>query len=433
MEEEAEHCHKQANATIGELEREIDKSHRLICGEQGAEGGVVGASGGLAGSNKRGGVTKDRLYDLRYRPAIHPPNRYGQCPILIRGSQGHYTPWQTLDLAGLISRLPDIHEGAGKWIKAFEEETVGKMLALGDIKAVWAQSLGVSTMENILRNSGNTWMANPMADGTELNAYRAELWMALRGEYPTKIDPKSLKGEPLAETENAAGYINKQLKRWKQETEEEAESSPVLMTLFRNAVIEALPTPVQSRLEDVVGLTSMPHRQFRDHVVHAIEKYRKDEEKIKEQERNLQRKLTQLQLTDLQNKSKIKTQAPMVNDTTNHAMPIAPDAQPSPVQPPAVVNVYSQQPNPQQRNGAMRPPFTRPRWEGQRGPPSFQNGQRRPPQRECWGCGDTGHFRANCPRPQPGTEWREGGRGSQSMQRGGRGPVNPWAGPKYGY
>jgi len=114
---------------------------------------------------------------------------------LIRGPQGPDTPWQTLDLAGLISRLPDIHEGAGKWIKAFEEETVSKMLALGDIKAVCAQSLGVSTM-------GNIWMADPMADGTELNAYRAGLWAALRVESPTKIDPKALKGEPLAETEN---------------------------------------------------------------------------------------------------------------------------------------------------------------------------------------------------------------------------------------
>ncbi len=36
----------------------------------------------------------------------------------------------------------DIHEGAGKWIKVFEEETMGKLLAVGDIKALLAKIMG---------------------------------------------------------------------------------------------------------------------------------------------------------------------------------------------------------------------------------------------------------------------------------------------------
>ena len=98
-------------------------------------------------------TSKDKSYDLRYRPNIHPPDRYtdpGQYPILIKGTQGHYVPWQTLGLAGLIARLP---EGASKWIRAFEEETVGKLLAVGDIKAVWARCFGAPSMEDILRHS----------------------------------------------------------------------------------------------------------------------------------------------------------------------------------------------------------------------------------------------------------------------------------------
>lgn len=37
--------------------------------------------------------------------------------ILIKGTQGNNIPWQTSDFEGLISRLPDINEGVGKWIK----------------------------------------------------------------------------------------------------------------------------------------------------------------------------------------------------------------------------------------------------------------------------------------------------------------------------
>ena len=89
-----------------------------------------------------GSTSKVKGYDLRYRPNIYPLDRYtdpGQYP---KGTQGHYVPWQTLDLAGLVARFPDVHEGAIKWIRAFEEETVGMLLAVGDIKALWAQCFG---------------------------------------------------------------------------------------------------------------------------------------------------------------------------------------------------------------------------------------------------------------------------------------------------
>ena len=40
----------------------------------------------------------------------------------------------------------------------FEEETVGKLLAVGDIKAVWARCFGAPSMEDILRHNKNDWM-----------------------------------------------------------------------------------------------------------------------------------------------------------------------------------------------------------------------------------------------------------------------------------
>ncbi len=119
---------------IQELEEQIDQYHKDT-----AHGGESWDSSG-DGFN-RGPVMSQPVKDssqrgkepsLRYRPNIHPPNRYnpGQYPILIKGTQGYYVTWQTLDLVGLVARLPDIHEGAGKWIRAFEEETVGNLLTL---------------------------------------------------------------------------------------------------------------------------------------------------------------------------------------------------------------------------------------------------------------------------------------------------------------
>lgn len=61
--------------------------------------------------------TRETEYMTRYRPSIHPPSDPGQYPILIKAIQGHYVPRQTLDLAGLVAGLPDIHEGENMWIR----------------------------------------------------------------------------------------------------------------------------------------------------------------------------------------------------------------------------------------------------------------------------------------------------------------------------
>ncbi len=222
---------------------------------------------------------EERWSQGREKGTLRPEAK--QLPVLIKGTQGQYVPWATQDLEGLIARLPDVHEGAGKWIKTFEEETMGKLLAVGDIKALLARILGGTKMEEILQASDLERAADSCyMDGTVFDAYCPAVWQTLRAEYPTRVDPKALKGDQLGETENPNTYIQKQLKRWKQETEGNPEGDPLMSTLFRNAIIDAMPQPVKSKLEDVVGLTSKSHKEFCDHVTHSVEQYRKNEQKL---------------------------------------------------------------------------------------------------------------------------------------------------------
>ncbi len=156
------------------------------------------------------------------------------------------SPWASQDLEGLVTHLPDIHKGAGKWIKVFEEETVGKLFAVGDIKALLAKIMGGAKMEEILQASNlNRAVDSHYMDGTVFDAYRPAVWQALRAEYPIRLDPKSLKGEQLLDIENPITYVQRQLKRWKQETEGNPEGDPLMATLFRNAVIDAMPQAVK--------------------------------------------------------------------------------------------------------------------------------------------------------------------------------------------
>ncbi len=49
----------------------------------------------------------------------------------------------------------------------------------------------------------------------------------------------------------------------KQETEGNPKGDPLMATLFRNAVIDAMPQAVKSRLKDVVGLNFYKSRRQR--------------------------------------------------------------------------------------------------------------------------------------------------------------------------
>ncbi|KAL0150967.1 hypothetical protein M9458_053694 [Cirrhinus mrigala] len=347
-----------------------------------------------------------------------------QLPILIKGAQGQYVPWASQDLEGLVTRLPDIHEGAGKWIRVFEEETMGKLLAVGDIKALLAKTVGGAKMGEILQTASLDRAVNSHnMDGIIFDAFHPAVWQALRAEYPIRLDPKSLKGDELKETENPTTYVQRQLKRWKQETEGNPETDPLMATLFRQAVIDAMPLAVKCRLEDVVGLTSKTHKEFCDHVSHAVEQFRKNEQKLKNQEKELQRKLTQLQLEELtkKNKKKFKLHAPppTIQPNPPTAVPLTAHSTPVPI-----INVYTQQPGPM---GWRKRPAQR----GQRGRGRPSTG----PPGLCWGCGQPGHNKIACPN-NPWHQHLQGGRGESWPQpnRGTvQGPVNPWGGPNQGF
>ncbi|KAI2643862.1 Gag-Pol polyprotein [Labeo rohita] len=245
------------------------------------------------------------------------------------------------DLEGLIARLPDIHEGAGKWIKTFEEETMGKLLAVGDIKALLAKILGGTKIEEILKASDlERAVDSCYMDGTVSDSYRPVVWQTLRAEYPTRVDPKALKGDQLGEIESPIIYIQKQLKKWKQETEGNPEGDPLMATLFRNAIIDAMPQPVKSKVEDVVGLNSKTHKEF------------------------------SVQLT----------QAPAVQMTPPARIP--PNTCQTPI---PIIHIHAQQPGMMQRERKMVQ--------------VNQTGKGRSAQwsEECWICGQLGHKSKRCP------------------------------------
>ncbi|KAK0145759.1 hypothetical protein N1851_015333 [Merluccius polli] len=180
-------------------------------------------------------------------------------------------------------------------------------------------------------------------DGSAFDTYKPATWSLIRTEYPTRVDHKSLKGHTIGDTENPASYLQKQVVRWCMETEKHPEEDPLVSVIFRTSIIETLPSSIRNKLEDVVvknkktddvisdsyfvlyvcnlgqqnnnlsggqffnnnvvGLTSSKsHKEFSDHLVHAVDRYRQNKLRMQEQSREVQRKLFQLQLEELTRK-----------------------------------------------------------------------------------------------------------------------------------
>ncbi|KAL6459480.1 hypothetical protein MHYP_G00329520 [Metynnis hypsauchen] len=138
----------------------------------------------------------DMKYALRSRKGKKPEK---MCPVVIRGQSLEYKPWQNTDTSDIIKKLSTLQDGAHPWISKLEEIMVGTQPAIGDIKRLLANLLGVPAMEEILQKAGLVGTA--VNDPELFSANRSRVWRALRDTFPTNVHPDNIFIEPLGEEE----------------------------------------------------------------------------------------------------------------------------------------------------------------------------------------------------------------------------------------
>ena len=384
--------------------------------------------------------TTDTRYYLRDKSDINK-----MFPVIVRGRNLEYKPWQNTDMSDILEKLPILQDGAHPWTSKVDEALVGTQPAMGDIKKLLASILGVPAMDEILEKAGLRRHIGTAVNDPELfAAHRGRMWRALRETFPTNVHPDNILIEPLGENENPRAYASRVLQQWRNITGNDPDMNQMEQAILRTKLQQGLPLPVRSKLAEVVGLGNMVKSVYIDHICHQVELYRKKERAQKEQDQETLRKLTQLQLTD--NKNKEKRQAVMLQSQNPTQQ-----FQPQPDQ------TLPQAEKPQQQQELLTTILDlleqKKEWRGrgqgdigeERG---YNNSNDKQYPETCFSCGRTGHRAADCFRRlnyQPNRYFSRGGGNFRGNNRGNfrggfrgqpqtpRGPVNPNRGPESGF
>lgn len=199
--------------------------------------------------------------------------------------------------------------------------TAGVTVALGDIKALLMHIIGKYAAEEVFLGANlGALVGGNAADHVGFNGHRNSIWRELRKHYPEKMDPSKLEGEMLKDDDCPAKFLHSFQRKWREETGGAWNANSTTESLFKVMVKKAMPSEVQKRLENAVGLMKMDWPLFAEHLIHHVESVRKEKQREEDAHKTMTNKLTQLQLTELsskQKKDKGKTQAPVV--TAEHA------------------------------------------------------------------------------------------------------------------
>ncbi|KAI4881961.1 hypothetical protein NFI96_008338 [Prochilodus magdalenae] len=122
---------------------------------------------------KKSSKKVEKKYVLRSTKEETPDK---MCPVIVRGQNLEYKPWLNTDMSDILEKLPTLQEGAHPWISKLEELMVGTQPAVGDIKRLLANLLGVPAMGEILQKAGlGRYVGTAVNDAELFAATRVEL------------------------------------------------------------------------------------------------------------------------------------------------------------------------------------------------------------------------------------------------------------------
>lgn len=101
------------------------------------------------------------------------------------------------------------------------------------------------------------------------------------------MDMSKLEGEALKAYECPTKFLYNFQHRWREETGSARNANVTTEKFFKIMAKNAMPQEVQKCLGDMEGLMKMPWELFEKHIVHHVDRYRKEQRQQQEQEKQV--------------------------------------------------------------------------------------------------------------------------------------------------
>ncbi|TNN28254.1 hypothetical protein EYF80_061598 [Liparis tanakae] len=114
-------------------------------------------------------------------------------PVIIREQGFKYRPLQSTDMLIIIEKLPIIQDGAHPWISKLDQLLIGQLPAVGDVKKILANIVGVGVLGENLQKAGlNQYVGTSVNDSDLFAAIRGKMCRALKITFPTNVHPDNI-------------------------------------------------------------------------------------------------------------------------------------------------------------------------------------------------------------------------------------------------
>ena len=231
-------------------------------------------------------------------------------PLLTDGAgREAYTPWGHRDMATLANLLPPLTAGASAWIRKFETETIGDVLALGDIRAIIGRTQGIRQSVELEKLTVTT----NLVDRTPFDRYRNLFWGCLRELFPANRKKAGISNLRMKPEENVYQYIQRAEDLWVDRNDQTPYNNDLAIQTFQRELIQGLKPAVQKTLKLVASLDYMPWDQWVEQLVHH---YYLDQDREEDKGNELEELRIQLV------KMKIKEQADLNKKAKNTQEPL---------------------------------------------------------------------------------------------------------------
>ena len=128
-----------------------------------------------------------------------------------------------------------------------EELDVRTHPAMGDMKRLLTNLLGVPAMEEILQKVGlNRYVRTAVNDSELFAANRGRVWRGLRDTFPTNVHPDNILIEPLGQEENLRAYVSRAHQVWRNVTGNDPDTNHMEQSILRAKIQKGLLLPVRS-------------------------------------------------------------------------------------------------------------------------------------------------------------------------------------------